>query len=135
MIAPKDQNNLILSYVYDGRILHHKIILMKYFKRYSYCLENGGINFPSVETLIKYHASKMALPLPCILKENKECGASVDLAKKSSKSAILSLFSPSHLTVRSKGSRRSIRNKKPMVSRSGSSSSLRIQIKVNPPEV
>ena len=66
------QKNLMLSFVYDGRIRHHKIILMKYFNRYSYCLENGGINFPSVNTLIKYHASKMTLPLPCVLIERKE---------------------------------------------------------------
>ena len=92
MIGPKDQNNLMLSFVYDGRILHHKIILMNYFKRYSYCLENGGINFPSVTTLIKYHSSKMTLPLPCILKEKKEKHGVVDLVKHSTPSAVLPAF-------------------------------------------
>ena len=65
----EEQNNLMLSFVYRGKIHHHKIILMWYFfKRYSYCLENGGISFPSVATLIEYHARKKTLPLPCILK-------------------------------------------------------------------
>ena len=62
------RNNLILSFVYDGRIHHHKIILMKYFYRYSFCLQNGGINFHSVASLIKYHTHNLASPLPCILK-------------------------------------------------------------------
>ena len=63
------RNNLILSFVYDGRIHHHKINLMKYFYRYSFCLQNGGINFHSVASLIKYHTHNLTLPLPCILKD------------------------------------------------------------------
>ena len=62
--------NLMLSFVYEGRILHHKIILMlNFYKQFCYSLENGGISFPSVASLIKYHASKKVLPLPCILKQ------------------------------------------------------------------
>ena len=101
------QNNLMLSFVYNGRIHHHKIILMKYFNRYSYCLENGGINFPSISMMIKYHMSKMALPLPCVLKRKKEkCGVK-DLVLKSSTFAMLptGVFSPSPRLVRSRGRR------------------------------
>ena len=65
----RGRNNLILSFVYDGIIHHHKIILMKYFYRYSFCLQNGGINFHSVASLIKYHTHHLTLPLPCILKD------------------------------------------------------------------
>ena len=62
-----------MDHLFKGTIHHHKIILLEYFKQYSYCLENGGINFPSVATLIKYHASKKTLPLPCILKNEFKC--------------------------------------------------------------
>ena len=65
----RGRNNLILSLVYNGKIHHHKIILMKYFYRYSFCLQNGGINFHSVASLIKYHTHHLTLPLPCILKD------------------------------------------------------------------
>ena len=68
----EEQNitNLMLSFVYEGRILHHKIILMlNLYKQFCYSLENGGISFPSVASLIKYHASKKVVPLPCILKQ------------------------------------------------------------------
>ena len=62
--------NLMLSFVYEGRILHHKIFLMlNFYKKFCYSLENGGISFPSIASLIKYHASKNVLPLPCILKQ------------------------------------------------------------------
>ena len=68
----EEQNitNLMLSFVYEERILHHKIFLMlNFYKKFCYSLENGGISFPSVASLIKYHASKKVLPLPCILKQ------------------------------------------------------------------
>ena len=103
------QKNLMLSFVYGGKIHHHKIILMQYFSRYSYCLENGGINFPSVAMLIKYHASKMTLPLPCILKEKREKHDVANLIKKSRSIAILPVFSGSPRLSRS-GSFRVHRN-------------------------
>ena len=68
----EEQNitNLMLSFVYEGRILHHKIFLMlNFYKQVCYSLENGGISFPSIASLIKYHASKNVVPLPCILKQ------------------------------------------------------------------
>ena len=61
--------DVMLSLVYDGKILHEKIKMMKYFNGYSFCLENGGIIFPSISALIKYHNLNVALPLPCLLKE------------------------------------------------------------------
>ena len=69
--ANKELKNVdvMLSLVYDGKILHEKIKMMKYFNRYSFCLENGGIIFPSISALIKYHNLNVALPLPCLLKE------------------------------------------------------------------
>ena len=67
-VGERSQNNLMLSFVYDGRIHHHKITIMKYFYRYSFSLQNGGINFHSVASLIKYHTHNLTLPLPCILK-------------------------------------------------------------------
>ena len=94
------QKNLMLSFVYDGRIHHHKIILMKYFNRYSYCLENGGINFPSVNTLIKYHASKMTLPLPCILIERKEKRRVAALVMNTSEHAMVPVVLESPRLVR-----------------------------------
>ena len=105
------QNNLMLSFVYNGRIHHHKIILMTYFNRYSYCLENGGINFPSVATLIKCHDSKMTLPLPCILKGKKEKRGVVDLVLKSSTFGILPFGTASPRLVRSRALR--VRSKGP----------------------
>ena len=105
------QKNMVLSLVFDGKIHHHKIILMDYFKRYSYCLEKGGINFASISMLIKYHMSKMTLPLPCVLKRNKkQCGVK-DLALKSSTVAMLpsGVFSASPRLVRSSGQR--VRNR------------------------
>ena len=99
------QKNLVLSLVFDGKIHHHKIILMDYFKRYSYCLEKGGINFASISMLIKYHMSKMTLPLPCVLKRNKEqCGVK-ELGLKSS----TVVFSASPRLVRSSAQR--VRNR------------------------
>ena len=105
------QKNMVLSLVFDRQIHHHKIILMDYFKRYSYCLEKGGINFASISMLIKYHMSKMTLPLPCVLKRNKEqCGVK-ELALKSSTVAILpsGMFSASPRLVRSSAQR--VRNR------------------------
>ena len=105
------QKNMVLSLVFDRKIHHHKIILMDYFKRYSYCLEKGGINFASISMLIKYHMSKMTLPLPCVLKRNKEqCGVK-ELALKSSTVAILpsGMFSASPRLVRSSAQR--VRNR------------------------
>ena len=105
------QKNMVLSLVFDRKIHHHKIILMDYFKRYSYCLERGGINFASISMLIKYHMSKMTLPLPCVLKRNKEqCGVK-ELALKSSTVAILpsGMFSASPRLVRSSAQR--VRNR------------------------
>ena len=69
--ANKELKNVdvILSLVYDGKILHEKIKMMKYFNRYSFCLENGAIIFHSISALIKYHNLNVALPLPCLLKE------------------------------------------------------------------
>ena len=69
--ANKELKNVdvILSLVYDGKILHEKIKMMKYFNRYSFCLENGAIIFHSISALIKYHNLYVALPLPCLLKE------------------------------------------------------------------
>ena len=61
--------HVILSLVYEGKIFHEKIKMMKYFNGYSFCLENGGIIFPSISALIKYHNLNVALPLPCLLKE------------------------------------------------------------------
>ena len=61
--------DVILSFVYDGKLLHEKIKMMKYFNRYSFCLENGGIIFHSISALIKYHSLNLALPLPCLLKD------------------------------------------------------------------
>ena len=105
------QKNMVLSLVFDRKIHHHKIILMDYFKRYSYCLERGGINFASISMLIKYHMGKMTLPLPCVLKRNKEqCGVK-ELALKSSTVAILpsGMFSASPRLVRSSAQR--VRNR------------------------
>ena len=99
------QKNMVLSLVFDRQIHHHKIILMDYFKRYSYCLEKGGINFASISMLIKYHMSKMTLPLPCVLKRNKEqCGVK-ELGLKSS----TVVFSASPRLVRSSAQR--VRNR------------------------
>ena len=62
--------DVILSLVYDGKLLNEKIKMMKYFKRYSFCLESGAIIFNSISALIKYHSLNLALPLPCLLKDN-----------------------------------------------------------------
>ena len=61
--------DVILSLVYDGKLLHEKIKMMKYFNRYSFYFENGGIIFQSISALIKYHNLNMAIPLPCLLKD------------------------------------------------------------------
>lgn len=61
--------DVILSLVYDGKLLHEKIKMMKYFNRYSFYFENGGIIFQSISALIKYHNLNVAIPLPCLLKD------------------------------------------------------------------
>ena len=121
------QKNLMLSFVYEGRIHHHKIILMKYFNQYSYCLENGGINFPSVNTLIKYHASKMTLPIPCVLIERKEKRRVAALAMNTSKPAMVPLVLESPRLVRSRSFR--VRSKGPEDASSSSRRPLQVENK------
>merc|ERR1712062_339503 len=62
--------SLYLSFIYNSRIRHHKILQKDQRGKYIYCLENVSVlSFPSIPALVQFYKLNSTPPLPCTLKE------------------------------------------------------------------
>merc|ERR1712062_758312 len=65
-----EKYSLYLSFIYNSRIRHHKILQKDQHGKYLYCLENVSIlSFPSIPALVQFYKLNSTPPLPCTLKE------------------------------------------------------------------
>jgi len=65
-----EKYSLYLSFIYNSRIRHHKILQKDQRGKYIYCLENVSVlSFPSIPALVQFYKLNSTPPLPCTLKE------------------------------------------------------------------
>ena len=65
-----EKYSLYLSFIYNSRIRHHKILQKDQRGKYLYCLENVSVlSFPSIPALVQFYKLNSTPPLPCTLKE------------------------------------------------------------------
>merc|ERR1712062_619874 len=65
-----EKYSLYLSFIYNSRIRHHKILQKEQRGKYIYCLENVSVlSFPSIPALVQFYKLNSTPPLPCTLKE------------------------------------------------------------------
>merc|ERR1712062_480052 len=66
-----EKYSLYLSFIYNSRIRHHKILQKKDQRgKNLYCLENVSVlSFPSIPALVQFYKLNSTPPLPCTLKE------------------------------------------------------------------
>merc|ERR1712062_882557 len=65
-----EKYSLYLSFIYNSRIRHHKILQKDQRGKYIYCLENVSVlSFPSIPALVQFYKLNSTPPLPCTIKE------------------------------------------------------------------
>ena len=65
-----EKYSLYLSFIYNSRIRHHKILQKDQRGKNLYCLENVSVlSFPSIPALVQFYKLNSTPPLPCTLKE------------------------------------------------------------------